>query len=89
MATLANRAARTIVSFRAASADEAIALAEAEAAEYAADNAWQYLRFAQCFHIFDRELASGTEVFSLLRDSDLSPTDYIDRYFDTGSEYSM
>ena len=29
----------------------------------------------------------GSELFSLIRDSDLSPEKYIDRFFDTGTEY--
>jgi hypothetical protein len=30
---------------------------------------------------------SGLEVFSLIRDSELSPKEYVDRFFDTGSEH--
>jgi hypothetical protein len=30
--------------------------------------------------------AHGAEVFSLMRDSELAPDDYIDRFFDTGQE---
>jgi hypothetical protein len=30
---------------------------------------------------------SGLEVFSLIRDSDLPPEEYVDRFFDTGTEH--
>jgi hypothetical protein len=30
---------------------------------------------------------SGLEVFSLIRESDLSPKEYVDRFFDTGTEH--
>lgn len=73
--------------WRAASFDEAIALAEAEAAEYATTVECEYVELAQCFHLFvGEQLRSGDEVFSLLRDSPLEPTEYVDRFFDTGAE---
>jgi hypothetical protein len=30
---------------------------------------------------------SGVEVFSLIRDSDLPPKEYLDQFFDTGTEH--
>jgi hypothetical protein len=32
------------------------------------------------------EPADGAEIFSLMRDSDLAPEDYLDSFFDTGTE---
>lgn len=32
---------------------------------------------------------SGLEVFSLIRDSDLPPKEYVDRFFDTGTEHQQ
>ena len=31
-------------------------------------------------------LGDGAEVFSLMRDSDLTPHEYLDHFFDTGDE---
>lgn len=65
--------------------DEAVLLAEAEATEYAADVGSQFLRFAQAY-VMPEAPGQGAEVFSLLRDSDLDPDEYLDRFFDTGDE---
>lgn len=78
-----------ITLWRARSADEAIARAEAEAQEYAGeidDHPSTYLDLAQSFRLFD-EPADGAEIFSLMRDSDLPPDDYLDTFFDTGAEH--
>lgn len=75
-----------VVLFDAADADGAISMAEAEAAEYAADlEGAEVLTLFQCFWLFD-EPGNGAEVFSLNRISDLAPDEYIDRFFDTGAE---
>lgn len=78
-----------ITLWRAGSTAEAIERAEAEAAEYAAaieDVEVEYTGLAQCFHLFD-DPGDGAEVFSLMRDSDLEPEDYLDTFFDTGGEH--
>jgi hypothetical protein len=75
--------------WRASSADEAIARAEAEAAEYASASdgqAHQYLGLAQSYHLFDQP-GDGAEVFSLMRDSDLGPPGYLAAHFSTGGEH--
>ncbi len=74
--------------WRAASFEEAVESAEREAAEYAETLDAEYLGLAQSFHVAadDRDLRPGDEVFSLVRDSDLGAKDYIDRFFDTGTE---
>ena len=67
--------------------DDAIELAEKEAAEYAAEGE-EFLGLSQGFWLFD-DLAlpqQGIEVFSLLRESDLEPKAYLDAFFDTGFE---
>ena len=77
-----------ITLWRAASADDAIARAEAEALEYAAaieEEPSTYLEFAQAYQLSD-DPGDGAEIFSLMRDSDLDPDGYIDRFFDTGTE---
>ena len=67
-------------------ADQAIEAAEAEAAQYAAvfQDA-KPLSIYQSYELAD-DLRDGGECFSLIRESDLGPEDYIDRFFDTGSE---
>jgi hypothetical protein len=69
----------------AASFDDAIAQAEAEAAQYAADVDFTYLGLAQTYRLDDCP-AHGAEVFSLMRYSDLMPEEYLDRFFETGTE---
>jgi hypothetical protein len=66
--------------------DEAIALAEAEAQSYASESECEYLRFCQAYAMFAAISASAVETFSLLRDSSLAPTEYIDTFFATGTE---
>lgn len=74
-----------ITIWRAASFEQAVELAERDAREYAVENA-EYIGLSQVFHVFPNRLASGAEVFSLLRESNYSPRNYLDRYFDTGDE---
>lgn len=73
-----------ITLWQASSLEEAIALAEAEANEYA-DEEDEYLDLAQAFKLFD-DPVSGGEVFSLMRSSRLDPDTYLDTFFDTGLE---
>jgi hypothetical protein len=75
-----------ITLWRAGNFEEAIALAEAEAADYAQMLNFRYLGLAQAYQLSD-EVGHGAEVFSLIRDNDLSPEDYLSRFFDTGSEH--
>jgi hypothetical protein len=74
--------------FRAADSNEAIRSAEAEIAVYVADGGVA-LPFFQSFELYDDVAFSGNsvEVFSLIRDSSLAPTKYIDAFFDTGTEH--
>jgi hypothetical protein len=77
-----------ITIWRASSAEEAIERAEAEALQYAAaigDSPSTYIGLAQSFRLSD-ELADGAEVFSLMRDSKLEPEEYLDTFFDVGTE---
>lgn len=80
---------------------DAIGQAEREAATYASDlvNDGEVLNLWQAFQIIQAEpgdrdeselpsltSGSGVEVFSLIRDSELEPKEYLDRFFDTGTE---
>ena len=75
-----------ITLWKAESADDAIRLAEAEARTHAAEIESEYLGLAQSCRIGDL-VEEGAQIFSLMRRSSLSPDDYIDRFFDTGTEY--
>jgi hypothetical protein len=65
--------------------DNAISLAEKEAAHYAATHDVEYLDLAQVF-LLPGHPTSGAEVFSLVRDSELASDEYLDSFFDTGTE---
>lgn len=77
-----------VIILRARDEDEAIALAEKEARQYAKDiSPTKYLGFIDVFHLYaaPREMS---EVYSLMRESRLDPETYLDRFFDTGRERS-
>lgn len=76
-----------ITLWRARSGDHAIELAEEEAGEYAAllEAGVEYLGLAQSYRLAD-EPGHGSEVFSLLRESELDREAYLDTFFDTGTE---
>lgn len=77
----------SITVWRAASFDEAILKAEKEALETADVLEGKYVGLAQAYFIGDDEaISEGTEVFSLIRDSELEPDDYLTAFFDTGDE---
>ena len=76
-----------ITLWQATSAEEAIGLAEQEAEDYAGEED-EYLQLAQAYKLFD-EPGSGAEVFSLMRSSPLEPDQYLDAFFDTGTERSQ
>ena len=67
------------------SLDEAIRMAEHEASDYVIGTDSEYLGLAQAYHMFDA-LESGSEVFSLVRESALGPDQYLDAFFETGTE---
>lgn len=70
----------------AAGFEAAIALAEAEANEYADSlDSCAYIGLAQAYELSE-EPGHGAEVFSLMRDSDLAVEAYVDAFFDTGRE---
>jgi hypothetical protein len=74
--------------WRAASFGDAISRAEEEAVDYATSVGAQYLDFAQAYALDEDETPSdGVEVFSLMRTSDLGPSEYLDRHFATGTEF--
>jgi hypothetical protein len=64
----------------------AIALAETEAAEYGEALGHSYCGLAQSYALADETPGHGCEVFSLIRESELEPNEYLSRFFDTGAE---
>ena len=76
-----------ITLWRAPDLDEALALAEADAHEYADRAGIEYLGLAQGYATGEKQLSPGSEVFSLLRDSALAPEEYLNRHFSTGGEH--
>lgn len=47
----------------------------------------EYVGLAQAFLLSEDPAVDGAEVFSLIRDSNLDPDAYLDRFFDTGQEH--
>ena len=77
-----------VIIVRAESDDDAIAKAETHSKEYESETT-EYVGYAMAFHLFDQDgpcLGPGTEVFSLIRKSELHPEEYLDRFHDTGNE---
>lgn len=77
-----------ITLWRATSAAEAIARAEVEAQEYVTavgDGSSAYLGLAQAYQL-DDDPDDRAEVFSLMRDSELEPQEYLETFFIAGSE---
>lgn len=71
-----------ILLFLAMDENDAIAKSEREAKQYDG----QCIGYHMAYEIDDGPLGSGHELFSLMRDSDLSPEEYLDRFHDTGAE---
>jgi hypothetical protein len=75
-----------ITLWRAETIDQAIELAEQNAMAYASDGE-EFLGFSQAYALVEPIVAAeGSEVFSLLRESNLEPKEYIDVFFCTGLE---
>lgn len=76
-----------VILVRAGSLDDAIARAEVLAEEYATDlDGCTYTGFVDVFHIYDESIEDGAEVYSLMRTSDLGRDEYLNRFYDTGTE---
>jgi hypothetical protein len=76
-----------VVVIEAPGEDEALSLAEAEAEAYCEGlTNCRSTGFYQSYAMNDGAVGSGVEVFSLIRESQLTPTEYLDRFFDTGDE---
>jgi hypothetical protein len=65
--------------------DQAIAMAEDDAQLYADTEGVEYLGLAQAYIVGERP-GHGDAVYSLMRDSALDSSTYLDTFFDTGDE---
>lgn len=76
-----------VVLFRAANFEDAIAKTETEANRYcsAVENV-VYLDFVSVYYLPEETVGDGTEIYSLMRDSDLSDKEYLARFHDGGYE---
>jgi hypothetical protein len=70
------------------SMDQAITLGQGEAAECASAVENEYIGLAQAYQLPELP-ASGVEVFSLIRDSELAAGEYLNQFFDTGREFQI
>lgn len=75
-----------ITLWHADSLEQAIEFAEIEAAEYS-DDSCEFLGFCQAYALIEPIQAAGVEVFSLLRESDLEPVEYLNSFFDSSFEH--
>ena len=77
---------------RANDSDSAIARAEQLSRQNYESETTVYTDYAMAFNIFDEDrdcLPEGVEVFSLIRKSNLDADAYLDRFHDTGSEFTQ
>ena len=70
----------------ATSLDDAMVQAEEEGLVYCDELDGEWCGLVQAFLIGTEPIESGSEVFSLMRNSDLGPDEYLDIHFDTGTE---
>ena len=77
-----------VVVFLANDFDHAITKAETEAAKYCSnlDDSAMYLGFVDVYNLAEENINDGVEVYSLMRESNLSDKDYLDSFYDTGKE---
>lgn len=73
-----------VILLKAIDFDEAIALAEKEARSYA--TSCIYTGFVNVFQISAHEIVEGTEVYSLMRSSELDSGEYLNYFHDIGTE---
>ena len=84
--TLAHLYEERITLWQADGIDDAIEAAEREASVYAEQNSFTFIKLSQAFWMFSDLQGDGVELFSLLRESDLEPSAYLDHFHDTGLE---
>ena len=78
-----------IVLLRANSFDAAIIAGEADAEDYAKQTGSRYVGYIMTYHLFNEVIGEGTEVYSLMRSSSLSVDEFLNHYYDDGTEHSQ
>lgn len=68
--------------------DEAVGIAEAEAIQYAKEHKGSYLEWVSVYEAKESTLTfeGVQEIYSIMRHDDSSNDDYLDYFYDTGSE---
>ena len=66
--------------------DQAIDKAITEVKDYCEANGYKFTGLSQAYWMTEDLPADGVEIFSLLRESDLSSGEYLDAFFSTGNE---
>jgi hypothetical protein len=77
-----------ITLWRARTFEEAFALAEAEAAEYARCSTCTFVRATDSFHLFVGSPSHGSEIWSLMRGSGMEPELYAETFCATPRDHS-
>jgi hypothetical protein len=72
-----------ITLWRAGSFRDAYAMADADALVYAVEENCIFIRSTDAFHLFDKSIRSGSEVWSIMRGSGMTPELYIATFCDT------
>jgi hypothetical protein len=75
-----------IVLVKAETLDAALEVGERNALAYAEASGSEYLEYVDAFQIGSATPEDGSEVYSIMRDSSLEPSVYLDTFFDTGAE---
>lgn len=78
-----------VVILRAADFDDAIEQGEAEARDYAesiGDGSICYVGFISAYRTGERRVANRMEVYSLMRQTNLSREEFVTHYYDDGNE---
>ena len=79
-----------VVLFSATGADAAIARAEVEAAGYVESlGSGVVLDFQQSYELAEERIEDATELFSLMRTSELDSATYLSTHFNTGAEHQQ
>ena len=76
-----------VILIRASTVEDAMRKGETEAKGYAREGI-EYLGFMDLYHLATDGVGDLSEVYSLMRSSNLSPTEYLDHFYDTGTEHS-
>lgn len=70
--------------------DWALKKAEDEAKQYEKEQTGcEYLNFIDCYELYEDTIVDKSEVYSIMRKSNLDPDDFLSRYYSDGTECSV